>query len=118
MKFLVDASLPRSTAQRISQRGHAAVDVRDVGLGTADDADIAAFARAQGFCLITADFHFADVRQYPPAEYAGLVVVERPHNASVVVTLRLIESLLEQPEVIAQLSGHLAIVDAWHIRMR
>lgn len=118
MRFLVDASLPRSTAERISRHGHAAVDVRDISLGTADDADIAAFARTQGLCLITADFHFADIRQYPPAQYPGLVVIDRPHNATVSITLRLVESLLEQASVIAQLPGHLAIVDAWHIRVR
>ena len=118
MRFLIDASLPRSTAERISRHSHGAVDVRDVGLGTADDADIAAFARAQGLCLITADFHFADIRQYPPAQYAGLVVVDRPHHATVSITLRLVESLLRQADVITQLPGHLAIVDAWHIRVR
>ncbi len=46
MDFLIDASLPRSTASTVQNQGHQAVDVRDVGLGRSPDADIAAYAQA------------------------------------------------------------------------
>ena len=45
MQFLVDASMPRGTAPLIQSRGHQATDVRDIGLGSARDQDIAAHAQ-------------------------------------------------------------------------
>jgi hypothetical protein len=33
MRFLVDASLPRSAAPMLRRLGHEAVDVRDIGMG-------------------------------------------------------------------------------------
>jgi predicted nuclease of predicted toxin-antitoxin system len=44
MKFLIDASLPRQTSQILTAAGYQSVDVRDIGMSTAADADIAAYA--------------------------------------------------------------------------
>jgi hypothetical protein len=54
MRFLIDADLPRGTKALVEQAGHEAMDVRDIGLRDADDAVIAARARADGLCLMTA----------------------------------------------------------------
>jgi predicted nuclease of predicted toxin-antitoxin system len=45
MRFLIDASLPRSTAPLAKNLGDDAVDVRDLGMGAAPDPDIAAYAQ-------------------------------------------------------------------------
>ncbi|MBI4771350.1 MAG: DUF5615 family PIN-like protein, partial [Chloroflexi bacterium] len=66
VRFLIDADLPRSVAQVIRQRGHEAVDVRDIGLRSAKDAVIAEHARSEGYCLLTGDHDFSDIRRYPP----------------------------------------------------
>ena len=62
MRFLIDASMPRSTASRLQNRGHEAVDVRDIGFGAADDAVIALHARENHLCLVTRDKDFGDIR--------------------------------------------------------
>jgi len=41
VRFLVDASLPRSAAVALRELGHEAVDVRDVGMRGATDEVIA-----------------------------------------------------------------------------
>jgi predicted nuclease of predicted toxin-antitoxin system len=92
--------------------------VRDVGLGGAKDSEIAAYARTHSACLITADFGFADIRNYPPQSYAGIVVLELPPNATAAYILNLIESFLRQTEVLARLQGRLAIVETGRIRLR
>ena len=43
--FLIDASLPRAVANPIRTYGHQATDVRDIGMGSASDQDIADYAR-------------------------------------------------------------------------
>ncbi|MGD0653245.1 MAG: DUF5615 family PIN-like protein [Thermoguttaceae bacterium] len=118
MEFLIDADLPRPTAEVIRLNGHQARDVRDVGLGSAPDEVIATYAKANGLCLITGDFDFADIRDYPPEDYAGLVVLGLPKNANREFILRLVEAFLNHPEIIAQLPGRLAIVEPGRIRLR
>jgi predicted nuclease of predicted toxin-antitoxin system len=115
---LIDASMPRSTAPLIQSRGHDAIDVRDIGLGTAKDEDIAAHARDNSLCLVSRDFDFADVRNYPPADYAGLVVLKLPNHAVAAVVLNAVENLVARGDVLNQLAGRLAIVELARIRLR
>jgi predicted nuclease of predicted toxin-antitoxin system len=118
MEFLVDADLPRPTAEVIRLNGHSARDVRDVGLGTAPDEQIAAYAKTNGLCLLTGDFDFADIRDYPPQDYAGIVVLGLPDKVDREFILRLIVAFLNREEIISQLPGHLAIVEPGRIRLR
>ena len=81
MRFLVDASLPHSGTALLQQMGHEVVDVRDIGMRSATDGIIAAHARCNGQTLVTRDFDFADIRNYPPADYAGILVLQLPDDA-------------------------------------
>ena len=117
MRFLVDASLPRPTAPLIIARGHDAIDVRDIGMARSSDADIAAFAQSQQFTLVSRDYDFADIRAYPPNQYAGIVVIELPHTATVPMILGLMDYLLQQHAVLSDLPGRLAIVEPGRIRL-
>lgn len=118
MRFLIDADLPRSATDLIRRYGHEATDVRDIGLGSADDPDIAAYAQTQQVSLITGDFGFADIRNYPPEAYAGIVVLELPRNATTSFILSLIEAFLQQTGLLSRLAGRLAIVEAGRVRLR
>jgi hypothetical protein len=118
MHLLIDASLPRSVADIVRRHGHEATDVRDVGLGDAADELIAAHARTHGIILMSRDFDFADVRNYPPAMYRGLIVFDVPHSTSAASIRAAVGRLLEQPGWIEQLSGTLAIVSATRVRIR
>jgi len=118
MRFLVDADLPRRTAGLIKSYGHESKDVRDVGLGGAGDSQVAEYARAQRMCLLTGDFGFADIRNYPPDQFAGLVVLELPKNATADMILQLLDSLLQQADIVERLPGRLAIVEWGNVRIR
>jgi hypothetical protein len=52
MRFLVDASLPRSGTVLLQQMRHEVVDVRDIGMRSATDDVIAAHARCNGQTLV------------------------------------------------------------------
>jgi predicted nuclease of predicted toxin-antitoxin system len=118
MKFLIDANLPRPTADLVRRFGHEVRDVRDIGLGDALDEIIAAYAKNNAICLLTGDFDFADVRDYPPDEYSGIVVLALPDNANREFILWLVEAFLKQQEILDLLPGRLAIVDRAKIRLR
>ena len=118
MRFLVDEDLPRSIGNLLRQYGYEAVDVRDVGLQGAKDAEVAAYAQNQGLCLVTGDYGSSDVRNYPPSEYSRLVVLHIPGKATASLILNLVEGLLKQDKLISQLPGRLAIVEFGRVRMR
>ena len=118
MRFLLDADLPRSAAEVIRRNGHEVVDVRDIGLGGATDAEIALHAREHGLGLITTDFGFADIRNYPPKQYPGLVVLVLPRIATADYVHGLLNGLLRERVLIQGLPGKLAIVEPGRVRLR
>jgi hypothetical protein len=118
MHFLIDADLPRSLAETIRRRGHDATDVRDIGLRNAKDPVIASHAREHRLCLITGDYDFADIRNYPPERYTGLVVLFLPRSATAAYINQLVDQFLASEDVIDQLPGQLAIVEPGRIRLR
>lgn len=118
MAFLIDSSLPRSSSDMVRKFGQTPIDVRDIGLGTAPDGHIAAHAKQHGFAIISGDFDFADIRIYPPEQYAGIIVIDRPEHATVAVTLLLIERVFAREDIIHHIAGRLVIVDENRIRIR
>lgn len=118
MRFLVDANLPRSTAACIRKAGHEAVDVRDIGMGKSPDSLIARHAQQNNLVLITRDKDFGNVRNYPPAQYAGIVVLDLPDDTVAAEILRILTAFLAQAPILDRLPGRLAIVEAGRVRLR
>lgn len=115
--FLVDEDLPRSTAVALRQAGHAAEDVRDVGLRGRSDADVFAQAQTTGAILVTADLGFANLLRFPLGTHAGLIVVRVPNELS---SRQLNQTLLGALQDLAgeDLSGSLVIIETGRIRIR
>ena len=118
MRFLIDANMPRSAAELLKRYNHEAVDVRDIGMGAAADSDIAIYAQQNGLAAVTRGFDFADIRNYPPSQYAGLLVLALPEDAVATFVVRVLESFLANKELIEALPGHLAIVEPARVRLR
>jgi predicted nuclease of predicted toxin-antitoxin system len=118
MRFLIDANLPRSIVQLIVGLGHEAEFVRDIGLGSAPDSAIAARAQTTLAALLTRDLDFADVRNYPPERYNGIVVFRFSDDVAAKEIVRLAEIFLREPMFVGQLSGRLAIVEPDRVRFR
>ena len=118
MNFLLDANMPRSTAALLRSLGHDVEDVRDVLPNGAEDSLVAAHAQKTSRVLVTRDFDFASIRNYPPQDYAGLVVLELPDDVVAAQINRALESFVCNPEFLSRLPGRLAIVESWRVRFR
>lgn len=118
MHFLIDADLPRSLTATIQQHGLDATDVRDIGLRSAKDPVIARYAREHHFCLITGDYDFANIRNYPPEQYAGIVVLFLPRTATAAYITQLVDQFLVSGDLLPLLPGQLAIVEPGRVRLR
>ena len=118
MHILLDANLPRSAVQAVAAAGHTGIDVRAVGFRTASDTAIAAYARIHGLCIATRDYDFADVRNYPPADYQGIIVLNLPDDAIASEVCELLRAFLLRLDVDKEMPGRLAIVRADRVRFR
>ena len=118
MKFLLDANMPRSSAELLRKLGHEVQDVREVLPGGAGDDAVATHARTHRLALITRDFDFADIRNYPPANYSGLVVLELPDDATATQVNKTLETFVRNADLLVRLPGRLAIVESWRVRFR
>lgn len=118
MKFLVDEDLPRSIDHLLRSYGHEAVDVRDIGLRGAKDSQIISYAQNKDLCLVTGDFDFSNIRNYPPAQYAGIIVLSIQKDATSLFILNLLRGFLKQDKLVSELPGKLAIIEPWRIRIR
>lgn len=59
MRFLVDAQLPPALARLLSDRGHLAEHVTDIGPGDSPDRDLWRYAIAHGAVIVTKDEDFS-----------------------------------------------------------
>lgn len=87
-------------------------------MAAAADRQIAAYAQDHALTLITRDFDFADIRNYPPELYLGIVVLELPDQATASAIVATVIALLQNTPVLDQLPGRLAVVQPHRIRLR
>ena len=116
MRFKLDENMPAEAAGLLRKSGHDAHSVHDEELGGANDQSIAQAIRREGRVLITLDLDFADIRQYPPSIYHGIIVLRltRQDRDSVLAMIpRLLELL--RTEAVAQ---RLWIMDESRTRIR
>ena len=109
MRFLVDADLPRETVDALSRHGHEGLDVRDIGLGSADDVAIAQHALTERLGILTGDFGFADIRRYPPDRYHGTIVLVFPNRWTAAINRlahRIIRAAARRDRSLARTAGH------------
>ncbi len=118
MRFLVDANLPRSLVAAIARLGHEVEFARDVGLGSAPDDAVATRARERAAAIVTRDLDFADVRNYPPEQFAGIVVIRVPDDMQAAQIVQVALSFFRVAKFMDNLSGRLAIVEPDRVRIR
>lgn len=78
MLFLLDANIPYS-AKGLFGNPHKVFHVRDLNLQNAQDNDIVLWAKQQKAALITRDFDFANILNFPPKDNAGIIVLKIPY---------------------------------------
>lgn len=78
MLFLLDANLPYS-AKEVFPKKHKVLHVRDLGIDTAADEKIIAWAKKNKAALVARDFDFANILNFPPSRYFGIIVLKVPY---------------------------------------
>jgi predicted nuclease of predicted toxin-antitoxin system len=97
MRFLLDANMPYS-AKNLFLDPHSASHVRDIGLQDATDEDIIFWARKHKAVLVTRDFDFANILNFPPGENNGIIVLKIPNFYTASDIKRVLENFLKKVE--------------------
>lgn len=116
MRFKVDENLHPDVAALLRGAGHDALSVWDQDLRGAVDPLLASVCREELRVLLTFDLGFGDIRQYPPEEQPGVVVL-RLTSQSRVHTLGVTGRLLPLFET-TPLAGRLWVVTEREVRVR
>ena len=80
-RFKLDENLPAEFVPLLTAAGFDACTSLDQGLAGADDQRIAEACRTENRVLVTLDLDFGDIRQYPPEQHTGLIVLRTKHQA-------------------------------------
>jgi predicted nuclease of predicted toxin-antitoxin system len=118
LRFLLDADLSPQLAKLFAQHGHEAFHVEQAEHGTAPDSIIGAFALDTGRCIVTGDFDFANIREFDPRRFHGIVVLTLPRNTGARYITRALEYFFERLPELVPLDGKLLIVEIGRIRVR
>lgn len=115
MRFKIDENLPSDLGGLLALAGHDAHSVLDENLSGAADST-AKVCQEEDRILVTLDLDFANIRNYPPHEYPGIIVLRlsrQDRTAVFSIIPRILELLRTEP-----VSQRLWIVEDQHTRIR
>jgi predicted nuclease of predicted toxin-antitoxin system len=115
VKFKLDEDLSPSLAALFDAAGHEAHSVVQQALGGQPDERVINVCSREHRALITLDLDFSNILAYPPARYAGIVVLRlynQAHPTVEAAVRRVVDLLPQEP-----LSGTLWIVEEHRIRI-
>ena len=116
MKLKCDENLPVDSAEIFRKAGYDCTTVMEQCLSGATDAVVFSTVQQEERILVTLDLDFSDIRAYPPAEHAGVIVL-RPKSHDILSILSLVSRitvLLGKQEI----KHRLWIVDDMRTRVR
>jgi predicted nuclease of predicted toxin-antitoxin system len=115
MRFKLDENVDPRWRRPLEEGGHQVSTVTEERLQGADDRVIARTCKERGLCRVTADLGFAQILDYPPNEYSGIIILRHPSPtlAGMHLLVRQVEAALKTRSPLR----HLWIVEPGRIRI-
>ncbi len=116
MSILLDHNVPAKFVRLLNDWGYEASRLTEHLDADAADVDVIALAQTLGAVLLTIDLDFANLLDYPPADYAGILVMryQAAREDAVIATLRQALNDLYRDD----LRGMLVIIEPTRYRIR
>jgi predicted nuclease of predicted toxin-antitoxin system len=116
VKLKADESIGKSGIELLRNQGHDVATVREQGLAGAADETLFRACAVEGRTLITLDRDFGQVTRFPPADSAGIVVLELGGRASLGLLHARLREFLALAAVRAA-AGELWVVEPGRVRV-
>lgn len=116
MKFLIDNALSFRLADELRAVGHAATHVREIGLATADDSTIFAYAVREDLVIVSADTDFGALLAGWPENKPSFILFRRTDRRPEAQAQILLRNLSTIQEALEQ--GAVVVFDQTRIRIR
>ena len=119
LRFFIDQCVPRSVGNSLRDAGHQIELLKDHLPTDAVDNVVIAYAEQLDAILITLNGDFANIINYPPASYGGIIALQvrnHPENLHAIV-MRLLTYLSHHTEH-NDFSKKLFLVEAHRIRIK
>lgn len=119
LRFFMDQCAPRSVTESLQKAGHAVDLLRNHLPINATDPDVIARAQSLDAVLVTLNGDFADIVNYPPANFGGIIALQvKNHPESFpAIIMRLLTYLGEHSDR-EHYAGKLLLVEAHRIRIK
>jgi predicted nuclease of predicted toxin-antitoxin system len=119
LEFFSDQCVPAQISDTLVRSGHQVTLLRNTLPIRSPDTAVIAKAQAMGAILLSLNGDFADIVDYPPSAYAGIVAIQLKNHPETIPPLmtRLANFLNENPDQIFY-RGKLIIVEPHRIRIR
>lgn len=112
MKFLVDENLPSAVVEELRAKGFDAIKAKSGSV----DAEIAALAQKEKRVLLTMDKDFANVLNYPPHEYSGIICL-KIKSPVLKIVIKMLDSVLNSLDE-SSVKGNLIVLTPTGYRIR
>ena len=119
LRFFVDQCVPRSVFEALITAGHDVSILRNHLPINAKDPEVIACAQSLKAILVTLNGDFADIINYPPKDFGGIIALQiKNHPESLrTIIMRLLTHLTEHPQNDAYI-GKLLLVESHRIRIK
>jgi predicted nuclease of predicted toxin-antitoxin system len=119
LRFFADHCVPESVVQTLHNAGHEVLRLREYLL--VDSNDVAVISKAQELqaILVSLNGDFADIVNYPPDEYGGIISLRIENHPEILPQiLKNLATYLSKHDDMGHYAGKLLIVDVRRIRIR
>ena len=119
LRFFTDHCVPNSIAQALRDAGYEVLLLKDHMPTESSDAVVISRAQELDAILVSLNGDFADIANYPPAQYKGIIALQVRNHPEIISQLisRLKDFLSSHPDI-QYFAGKLLLVEAHRIRIR
>ena len=119
LRFLADHCVSKSIVQTLREANHEVLRLRDVLPVESSDAVVITKAQEIDAILLSLNGDFADIVNYPPKNYKGIVALQiRNHSEILPKLIGRLTAYLEAQPAMEHYRGRLLVVEVDRIRIR
>ncbi len=105
------------SAKNLFGKPHEALHVKDINLQSAQDNDIISWAKQHNAALITRDFDFANILNFPPQKNAGIIILKIPYFYTASDIKRVLNNFLKKMDI-SSISNSTIIAEETRFRIK